>query len=179
MMWPATPSPKPLSQPEMTTACSREGEAMRVLALDGALGGEPAATGPGVTARRLMLMPGGRAEILLTNPAAVNREYTNLQQIEVLKGPQGSLYGRNAIAGAITIKLKEPTKDFSANVLAGYGNYHGFKTKVGDRLVPANVKPWEAVCDELNSMLLGWSPFLRGKVRAQAAANLKAFLARS
>jgi RNA-directed DNA polymerase len=34
-----------------------------------------------------------------------------------------------------------------------------FKTKVGDRLVPANMKPWEDVRDELNSMLLGWSHY--------------------
>jgi RNA-directed DNA polymerase len=34
-----------------------------------------------------------------------------------------------------------------------------FKTKVGDLLVPANVKPWEEVRDELNSMLLGWSHY--------------------
>lgn len=34
-----------------------------------------------------------------------------------------------------------------------------FKTKVGDRLVPANVRPWEDVRDELNSMLLGWSHY--------------------
>jgi RNA-directed DNA polymerase len=33
------------------------------------------------------------------------------------------------------------------------------KTKVGDRLVPANVAPWEDVRDELNSMLLGWSHY--------------------
>lgn len=54
----------------------------------------------------------------------------DVRQIEVLKGPQGSLYGRNAIAGAITIKLKEPTKEFSASVLAQYGNYEDYKTKV-------------------------------------------------
>ena len=34
-----------------------------------------------------------------------------------------------------------------------------FKTKVGDRLVPANVAPWDDVRDELNSMLLGWSHY--------------------
>ena len=34
-----------------------------------------------------------------------------------------------------------------------------FKTKVGDRLVPANVAPWEDIRDELNSMLLGWSHY--------------------
>ena len=34
-----------------------------------------------------------------------------------------------------------------------------FKTSVGDLLVPANVKPWDEVCDQLNSKLLGWSGY--------------------
>ena len=41
--------------------------------------------------------------ILWTNTGAFNREYTNLQQIEILKGPQSALYGRNAAAGAIIV----------------------------------------------------------------------------
>ena len=51
--------------------------------------------------------------ILHTNPAALNREYANLQQIEILKGPQGAIYGRNAAAGAIIITTKPPTDEFS------------------------------------------------------------------
>ncbi|TDJ43004.1 MAG: TonB-dependent receptor, partial [Gammaproteobacteria bacterium] len=46
--------------------------------------------------------------ILMTNPAAFNREYINLQQIEVLKGPQGALYGRNAAAGAVIVTTQKP-----------------------------------------------------------------------
>ncbi len=46
--------------------------------------------------------------ILMTNPAAFNREYANLQQIEVLKGPQGAIYGRNAAAGAIILTTRPP-----------------------------------------------------------------------
>ena len=41
--------------------------------------------------------------VLYTNPGAFNREYTDLQQIEVFKGPQGAIYGRNAAAGALLI----------------------------------------------------------------------------
>src|SRR6185437_7188371 len=37
----------------------------------------------------------------LTNPAAFNQELYDIDQIEVLKGPQGALYGRDAIGGAI------------------------------------------------------------------------------
>ena len=50
--------------------------------------------------------------ILHTNPAALNREYANLQQIEILKGPQGAIYGRNAAAGAIIITNKKPGDTF-------------------------------------------------------------------
>ncbi len=46
--------------------------------------------------------------ILMTNPAAFNREYINLEQIEVLKGPQGALYGRNAAAGAVIVTTQKP-----------------------------------------------------------------------
>lgn len=54
--------------------------------------------------------------VLHTNPAALNREYTNLQQIEILKGPQGALYGRNAAAGAIIITTQQPGDQFAARV---------------------------------------------------------------
>ena len=47
--------------------------------------------------------------IAMTNPAALNREYLDLQQIEIVKGPQGALYGRNASAGAIIITTAKPS----------------------------------------------------------------------
>ncbi len=46
--------------------------------------------------------------ILMTNPAAFNREYGDLQQIEVMKGPQGAIYGRNAAAGAVIVTTARP-----------------------------------------------------------------------
>ncbi|MEZ5565046.1 MAG: TonB-dependent receptor plug domain-containing protein [Gammaproteobacteria bacterium] len=58
--------------------------------------------------------------VLMTNPAALNREYLNLQQIEILKGPQGALYGRNAAAGAIIINTKKPGDTWGGDVKASY-----------------------------------------------------------
>jgi iron complex outermembrane receptor protein len=60
--------------------------------------------------------------ILLTNPNAFNQEYANISQIEVVKGPQGALYGRNAAAGAIIITTERPGDEFGGNVRVGYGN---------------------------------------------------------
>ncbi len=58
--------------------------------------------------------------ILMTNPAALNREYSNLQQIEILKGPQGAIYGRNAAAGAFVITTAKPGDTLSGGVKASY-----------------------------------------------------------
>ena len=58
--------------------------------------------------------------VLYTNPAAFNREYTDLQQIEIFKGPQGAIYGRNAAAGAIIVTTEKPGNDVSGNVTASY-----------------------------------------------------------
>lgn len=58
--------------------------------------------------------------ILQTNPAAFNREYADLQQIEVLKGPQGALYGRNAAAGAIIMTTTRPTDELTGLAEVGF-----------------------------------------------------------
>ena len=61
--------------------------------------------------------------VLQTNPNAFNQELAGVTQIEVLKGPQGALYGRNALAGAIIISTKKPTDVFEGEATAGVGNH--------------------------------------------------------
>jgi iron complex outermembrane receptor protein len=58
--------------------------------------------------------------VLMTNPAAFNREYADLQQIEILKGPQGALYGRNAAAGAIIVTTQRPSDTFMGRAKATF-----------------------------------------------------------
>lgn len=64
--------------------------------------------------------------VLLSSPLEFKQDLFDIQQIEVLRGPQGALYGRNAIAGAINITTKKPTNEFSGNFKAGYGNGNAF-----------------------------------------------------
>jgi iron complex outermembrane receptor protein len=61
--------------------------------------------------------------IQLANPAAFNRDYFNVQQIEVLKGPQGAIYGRDAAAGAIIVTTKIPGDHFEGAFETSYGDY--------------------------------------------------------
>ena len=60
--------------------------------------------------------------VLETNPAEFNQGLFDIQQIEVLKGPQGALYGRSAIGGAILIRTREPSDRFEGQAKVGYGN---------------------------------------------------------
>jgi iron complex outermembrane receptor protein len=60
--------------------------------------------------------------VLEPNPYGFNQELFDITHIEVLKGPQGALYGRNAIGGAIIINTAEPADHFQGAGKLGVGN---------------------------------------------------------
>ncbi len=60
--------------------------------------------------------------VLETNPYEFNQELYDIQEIEVLKGPQGALYGRDAIGGAIIITTAPPSSQFEGTARVGVGN---------------------------------------------------------
>lgn len=69
--------------------------------------------------------------VLLTNPNALNQELDDVTQIEVLKGPQGAIYGRNALAGAIILTTAKPPKDFGMDLSGTMGSYNLVKGSFG------------------------------------------------
>lgn len=64
--------------------------------------------------------------VTIPDPALLNQEIFDLALVEAVKGPQGALYGKNAIAGAINIYSKEPTNAASNSIQLGAGNGGAF-----------------------------------------------------
>ncbi len=53
----------------------------------------------------------------------LQRQFVELDRVEVLRGPQGTLYGRDSTGGSIHIYTKKPAKDFGADVKLGIGDF--------------------------------------------------------
>jgi|GEM_PF-614147 len=58
-----------------------------------------------------------------TTPAVLNMDLPNVENIQILKGPQGTLYGRNATGGAILVDTVNPTDVWQGNVEATLGRF--------------------------------------------------------
>ncbi|PQM29091.1 hypothetical protein CVO77_11940 [Sphingopyxis lindanitolerans] len=59
----------------------------------------------------------------LSRPAAALVDYFDVERVELVRGPQGTLYGRNASAGVLNILSKRPTRNVEAYVTATYGSF--------------------------------------------------------
>ncbi len=62
-------------------------------------------------------------EFAVSSPNAQGLSFFDLERVEVLKGPQGTLYGRNSSGGAVNITTARPDSDFGYNLRASYGSF--------------------------------------------------------
>src|ERR1044072_6030514 len=61
--------------------------------------------------------------VYYARPAATTLDFVDVEQIEVLRGPQGTLFGKNTTAGAFNITTRKPTFTPGATFEASYGNF--------------------------------------------------------
>ena len=64
--------------------------------------------------------------VFRSRSAAALSDLNMVQRIEVLNGPQSTLFGKNASAGVISVVTKEPQYEFGGQVEASYGNFNAF-----------------------------------------------------
>ena len=67
--------------------------------------------------------------VFRSRSAAALSDFPNVQRIEVLNGPQSTLFGKNASAGVISVVTREPQFDFGGSIEAVYGNFNTFVLK--------------------------------------------------
>lgn len=67
--------------------------------------------------------------VYLGRPDAAGLAFFDIERIEVLRGPQGTLWGRNATAGAINVITAKPKNKLEGAVMLGVANYNGTRTE--------------------------------------------------
>jgi iron complex outermembrane recepter protein len=91
-------------------------------------------TSPGVEPSVSTVVDG----VVLARPGQATLELLDVDQIEVLRGPQGTLFGKNAAAGVVNVITTDPTTDFHGYADAGYyggGDEYRFKGGVSGTLI--------------------------------------------
>lgn len=61
--------------------------------------------------------------VYLGRPSSVFMDFLELERVEVLRGPQGTLYGRNSTGGTINLITQKPSQDFFAKGTVDFGSY--------------------------------------------------------
>lgn len=67
--------------------------------------------------------------VFRSRSASSLNDLANVQRIEVLNGPQSTLFGKNASAGVISVITRQPQFEFGGSIEAGYGNYNNIQVK--------------------------------------------------
>jgi iron complex outermembrane recepter protein len=116
--------------------------------------------------------------VYLGRQHGLNSGFIDVQRIEVLKGPQGTLFGRNTEGGAVNIVSRAPTGEFGGKINAGVGNFGSYSGQLRLDLpeiagfsfkIDAGIQHQDATTKNPLAGQLGWNYFHRygGRVSAR------------
>jgi len=112
--------------------------------------------------------------VYLARPQGLNAALFDLERVEVLRGPQGTLFGRNTEGGALSIVTKGPSGVFGGRMTLGVGNYGAYNAEVhqdfqsiGDLAVKVDALVQHQGPTTKNPMAgqAGWNQFDRKGIR--------------
>jgi len=104
--------------------------------------------------------------IYLGRQHGLNATLFDVERIEVLKGPQGTLFGRNTEGGALSIVTKAPTGEFGFRATAGVANYGGYN---GD--VHIDLPAWAGFAVKLDGVIQHQDATIKNPLPGQVGWN--------
>jgi iron complex outermembrane receptor protein len=123
--------------------------------------------------------------VTLPSPNSITQELYDIERIEIVKGPQGALYGRNSIGGVINIITRKPTNKPEHHFKIGYGNGNSFflkgstsgalwKNKIMYRLAAVHNRRDGLLKDSLFNRTVDFqnNTYLRGQIVANITPKL-------
>jgi iron complex outermembrane receptor protein len=104
--------------------------------------------------------------VYLGRQHGLNASLFDVERVEILKGPQGSLFGRNTEGGAVSMVLKKPTGELGGRISAGVGNYGSYSTQAHIDL-PAI----QNIAIKLDGVIQHQDPTIKNSLAGQAGFN--------
>ncbi len=86
----------------------------------------------------------------------LNAALFDIERVEVLRGPQGTLFGRNTEGGALSIVTAKPTGKFGGSLTAGFGNYGAYNTAAH-----VNLPEFNNISIKLDGVIQHQNPFVK------------------
>lgn len=102
-------------------------------------------------------------EVYLGRTAGTLGALRDIERVEVLKGPQGTLYGRNTIAGAVNVITKGPTDELAMEAEVGIGRFDAYNVFAAVSGPVAG--------DVVKARIAGWRTFTEGYMRNLQTGN--------
>jgi iron complex outermembrane receptor protein len=104
--------------------------------------------------------------VYLGRQQGLNAALFDVQRVEVLRGPQGTLFGRNTEGGAVSIVTAQPTGEFGGRVLAGVGNYGSYNGELH-----VNLPEFHNIAFKLDGVVQHQDPTVKNPLAGQAGWN--------